>query len=406
MSRVARPFGALSLATLVLFLAAAAAAVSGQELSREDGAKLQQLFNAGNAFLNSGEAAKAVEKYTEAISVAPSAPLPYLNRGVAYLSLVKYAEALADADKALSLLAVGSHPRRHFAIAYQVKGTVSQNRNELARSVEFFSKSIDLDPDDAIFRNSRGNAYRLLRQPQPALEDYNKAIELDPSISIFYINRSAILLGKKDYQAALKDLDEALRLNARDSSAYYQRASVHLAMQDFAAAMADYDKAISLEQRPLYYQARGRVHFLQGRFEMSVRDNTEAIARDPAFAAAYDNRAIANIRLGKNKEALEDVRKGLALKPDSAVVRYTLAYLLYQTGQLSQALTEITNVIDAVPAWRDPYLLRSNVYVKLGNDLKAKADRAAAAKLGSGNRPADDSFVFSLDILAPKDADQ
>lgn len=395
----------VSLIALVLSFSVARVA-SAQVTPPIDYARVQQLFNAGNSLLGAGNPQGAIDKYSDAILVAPTEPLLYVNRGVAYLSLAKYSEANLDADKALSLLEKNSNPSAA-AIAHQVKGTVFQNAKDYARAAESFTKSIELEPSDAKFWNSRGNAFRLLKQPDSALADYNKAIELDSKLPMPYINRASVYLSQKNYQAALRDLDDVLRLDSSNASAHYTRGNTNVALKKYDEAIQDYDKAISIERKAGYFHARGVVYFMQSKFDLAVKDNTEAITLDPANVSAYRNRAISYTRLGKDALALEDTRKALALRGESSNLRYNLAYVLYKTGQISAALNEVTKVIAAAPNWRDPYILRSNCYVKLGNQIKAKADRATAAKLSAASRPAEEGeLIFDLDIFVPEEVDQ
>lgn len=405
---------AIMLAGLLLIFLMAGGLVAGQSLSQADIVKLQESFNAANALLNSGDAQSAVQKYGEAIGIAPAFPLPYLNRAVAYVSLAKHAEALADADKALALLESGASAElmksanvpKYSAIAYQIKGTVQQNTGDYSTAVQLYSKSVELDPTDAKFRNNRGNALRLLKQYAEAMKDYDAAIELDPKIGMIYVNRASVHLILKNLDAALRDSEQAVKLDANDDSAYYTRGNTYVELKKFAEAAADLDRAISLKPKSEYFHARARMHFLQNKFDLAVKDHTEAIARNSTNANAYADRAVAYSRLGKNAEAIGDIRKALELRSDSVLMRYTLGYLLFKTGQFAAATTEATKVIAAAPKWRDAYILRANCYAKLGNVAKAKADNDAASRLPAGNRPVEDINVFEMDILVQQETQQ
>lgn len=57
----------------------------------------------GNAFLQGGDFAKAVECYSEAIVLDPSNHVFYSNRSAAYAKDKKYEQALSDAKKCVEL---------------------------------------------------------------------------------------------------------------------------------------------------------------------------------------------------------------------------------------------------------------------------------------------------------------
>lgn len=62
-----------------------------------------KLKDQGNTHLHAGDLAKAVECYTEAISLDPSNHVFYSNRSAAYAKDKKYEQALADAKKCVEL---------------------------------------------------------------------------------------------------------------------------------------------------------------------------------------------------------------------------------------------------------------------------------------------------------------
>lgn len=366
----------------------------------------QRLLEEGNALMGKGDMQQAAQKYSDAIAASPSLALLYVNRSVAYLSLSKSVEALADAEKALSLLSTGTHPPNHAAIAYQVKGTVYQNRLDYKLATESFSKSIELEPSNAVFWNSRGNAYLFSKEYAKALKDYDKAIELSGAMAMFYINRATVHIQLKDIAASLRDLDEALRLDDGNANAFFTRGSAQIKLGKYEESLKDFDRAISLKPKAPFYHARGQVYYVLGKHDLAIKDNTEALGLEPSNIHALYNRALSYHRLGKNSLAIEDIRKAVALKETSGLMRYMLAYLLFKTGQFSTAAAEATRSMELAPQWRNPYSLRAACYAKLGNAVKSRADRAAALKLGPGQQPVEDAIFFELGVLAPEDVDQ
>lgn len=392
----------------VLLLTTASLSAQNFELLPKSGqlTNAEELFNAGNDALFKGDYQLAVQKYSDAIAAAPSMALPYINRGVAYVSLSKFQEAMADAEKALSLLENGSNPSSHSAIAYQVKGIVFQNQKNYKLAIESFSKSLDFEPSDAKLWNSRGGAYFLSKDYGNALKDFDKAIELDASKAMFYSNRASVKMGLNDVAAALKDLDEALKLNDADPLVYYTRGNAYSRLSKFDEALKDYDRAISLKPKSPYYYGRGRIYLVLGKYDLAIKDNTDAIALDPTNINALYNRAMSYHKMGKTPMAIEDMRKAVAVNEKSATMRYTLGFLLFRSGQFASAATEASKAIELAPNWRSPYSLRASAYAKVGNAIKAKADRTTAANLSSSNKPVEDASFFELTIFAPEDLGQ
>lgn len=396
-----RAFGLLLLLMLVGILS-----VQGQSRSEADRIKAAELFNAGTTLMGKGEIQQAIEKFNDAILIDASFPYPYVNRAVALASLSKLPEALSDADKAISLYGDSAYPQSYVAIAYQVKGMVFQNQGKNDVALEAFSKAIEMSPSDPKLYNSRGNLQRILKNFESALKDFDKGIELNPKIPHLFVNRGSVHLNLKHYEASIKDLDEAIRLDSTIAGAFLNRANTHTETKNYAAALSDYNQAISLARKPEHFYGRGRLYIAQGKFDLAVKDNSEALAIDPKSASAYGNRGVAYGKLGKHLLAIEDLRKAVALRPDAAGLRFNLSHQLYTIGQFSEAAVKATEVIEMAPIWRDPYLLRSLIYAKMGNAAKAKTDRDRAAKLGTGNKPFEGELAFTIDIFLSENPDQ
>lgn len=71
------------------------------------------------------------------------------------------------------------------------------------------------------------------------------------------------------------------------------------------------------------------------------RDESQAnqkLAIQPNDDAALNARAIARMRLGRYDESLEDLKRAVALKPDSSEYQSNLGYVLWKLGHLQQAV--------------------------------------------------------------------
>jgi tetratricopeptide (TPR) repeat protein len=398
-TRLSLKLFAVASAACVMLVITAIRPISAQALSPGDFARVQQLFREANSAMAGGDAPGAVQKYTEAIGVAPGVPGLYLNRGIAYVSLSKLDDASADAEKAIELFTAASAGPKELAIAYQLKGLAFQSKGDHVPAIEYYGKAIQLDPSNAKYLNGRGNSLRLMERYDEAAADYTAAISLDPKLSQPLINRGSVYRKQNKLDAALRDFEEALKLEKTNGALYLNRGNLYFDQGKYAEALADYSQAISLKSKSEYFYARGRLYIKQKRYELGIADNTEAINLDSTNAEAYRNRSVAYSALGKHNLALEDVKKAVLLKPNSIGMRYNLGYLLFKAGHFAPAVVEATNTIKLDPRWKAPYQLRAAAYSKLGNVRSARADQEQAAKLNASYVPeADDIFFFELGV--------
>ena len=73
----------------------------------------------------------------------------------------------------------------------------------------------------------------------------------------------------------------------------------------------------------------------------AINEFSQAITKDPRYADAYSNRAVAYMQQKKYNKALEDLRMAADLAPQSAVIRYNLASLYSLKGDTDLALDEV-----------------------------------------------------------------
>ena len=74
------------------------------------------------------------------------------------------------------------------------------------------------------------------------------------------------------------------------------------------------------------------------RAEKAEADANARLIANPNDDTALDARAVARIRLGRNKEAYEDLRRAVALKPDYSDYQANLGYVLWKLGRPEEAV--------------------------------------------------------------------
>jgi len=75
--------------------------------------------------------------------------------------------------------------------------------------------------------------------------------------------------------------------------------------------------------------------------ENAIAEFSNAINKDPNYAEAYSNRAVAYMLQKKNNKALDDLKKAKEIKPDSATIRYNLASVHSLMGNTDYGLDEL-----------------------------------------------------------------
>ena len=83
------------------------------------------------------------------------------------------------------------------------------------------------------------------------------------------------------------------------------------------AAVADYDQAIALNpQYATAYNNRGVAYYQKGDLDRAMADFDQAIALNPQYAMAYYDRGFTYVKLGEQEQAIADLERALELGLD------------------------------------------------------------------------------------------
>jgi tetratricopeptide (TPR) repeat protein len=124
--------------------------------------------------------------------------------------------------------------------------------------MEFFSDFIARNPNHALAYELRAESHWYGGNLSDAIADYSRTLELDPNDAGAFLGRGQVLMECHDFTRALKDLDLALAL--MDSVPYADsvwkadfeafarngRAAAYAGLGDLGRAMEEFDKSIAL----------------------------------------------------------------------------------------------------------------------------------------------------------------
>lgn len=116
---------------------------------------------------------------------------------------------------------------------------------------------------------------------------WTKALQLNPSIEKAYAERADSYLQRKNYSAAISDYDKAIEMSADDSGLWNDRALAKEETYDKSGAIADFTQAIAIKEK---------------NHDSQYLENS------------LDNRADLYLKMGDDKQALEDCTYLIAVK--------------------------------------------------------------------------------------------
>ena len=107
-------------------------------------------------------------------------------------------------------------------------------------------------------------------------------------------------------------------------------------------------------------------------------------AFSPAYAQAYNNRGVAQAKLGRHGAAIGDYDQAIRLQPESAEPYYNRGAAKERLGQFEEAIADYDQAILVQPDDVEAYRNRAVAKAALGRTAEARADFAAALEASAG----------------------
>ena len=81
-------------------------------------------------------------------------------------------------------------------------GAALKSNGEADKAIECYKRSLSVDPNQAGVYSNMGNAYKSLKQPENAINAFKKAIEIDDGFGQAYANLANLLIDEERTEEA------------------------------------------------------------------------------------------------------------------------------------------------------------------------------------------------------------
>jgi len=151
--------------------------------------------------------------------------------------------------------------------------------------------------------------------------------------------------------------------------------NTHAAMGDYDSAFKDYDQAIALDPNyAVAYNERGNAYAAKGDYDGAIEDYDQAIALAPNDAVTYSNRANAYFNKGDTDRAIKDLDQSIALNPKFAFAYHLRGNVYERRGDHDRAIQDYDRAIALTPNDAIIYTNRAISYLSKGEDDRAIED--------------------------------
>ena len=161
-------------------------------------------------------------------------------------------------------------------------------------AIASYDKAIAINPVSADAWNKRGVSLHHLGWYSEAITAHERAIAISPVCANAQNNRGYALGNLGRYaEKAIGSFDEAIALNPDDAKAWYARGFVSIHVDSTLKGLIRLTgRFLSLPMMPTWY-ARGFGQFKTGEYSDAIASYDKALAINPNFTEARENREIA-----------------------------------------------------------------------------------------------------------------
>lgn len=202
------------------------------------------------------------------------------------LTIVLWFGAMPITQASPLLSQISSSPQSSALIEdWRIKAFAATNVGDFATAETYWTKLLDLLPDEPALWSNRGNVRVSQNNLEAAIVDFNRAIELAPEAPDPYLNRGTALEGLGKWDLAIADYNRVLQLDPNDAAAYNNRGNAEAGLGKWQQAIVDYQRAAQIAPDFAFARANYALSLYQtGQTDKAIREMKNLVRKYPQFA--------------------------------------------------------------------------------------------------------------------------
>ena len=287
--------------------------------------------------------AQSRQCYETALNLAPKNPDILARVGDAYFAANDYKPAAETFAKLLELRPGIPNLRERLAAVYL-------KLDQKDKAIALYKELIRREPLQFEFYNILGELHEDTGKFDDAENYFEQSLKLNPNQSDIYLAICELQRRQKHFADATKTLAAWKKRFPLDWRVPYFQAFIHAGNNDYAKAVLAYADAETLaSEAPQAVQLKSDFYFSYGAACERAGDLAKAatlfrkvIALAPKFAGAYNYLGYMWAEKGTNlTESLELIQKAVALEPDNGAFLDSRGWALHQLGRDTEALPDL-----------------------------------------------------------------
>ena len=191
-----------------------------------------------------------------------------------------------------------------------------------------------------------------------------------------------LLIDQQKPAEAVPHFDDAIRANPNFLAAYLGRAEARRQTGQYESSLEDCNRVLRSsrrKRRPGKYFCRGLGEALLEQYDLTVRDDTEAIRINPDFVLAYQGRGNAYNNLQQYDRAAADFTEAIRIRPNNGQFYLRRAGIYEKLQQYAKAIQDYDQAIRLQPGNARAYKGRANAKKLSGDGSRGRSRPAHGA---------------------------
>jgi tetratricopeptide (TPR) repeat protein len=237
------------------------------------------------------------------------------------------------------------------AVSLNISGDRLYERGKLQEAVEEFQRALTLDPNNVNVSNSLGVCYAQMGKLEEAVTEFLRVTLLKPSDFMGQYNLGCALLSLGREDEAEQAFTRSSEIDPERATPYFQLAKLCRKHDRLEEALNYLGKTVGLKPHwAKAWRLFGECFLEQGNDGEAMNGFKNALKINGNDAAALSGLAILYGRVESNLEiALSLARRSVELNSDNVLFCLRLAELLWQNGELDEAMVQCQRAAARVP---------------------------------------------------------
>ena len=329
--------------------------------------KAEKLAKQGDDLLRKKDFRGAINKYAEAISIAPDYPYAHFWKGSAHYYLKEYDEALIELDTAYN--------QKHTPLeVYRIRWFINLQKGNYDAVIKDAEEGARLEPNNINFQKALAGAYLGKKDYQNALTVYKKVAEAEPNNGdiLYRIAEASYNLGETDAQA-FAAMDAIKKRTQFLGEAWFYVGDSLEKNKKFDEAIEAYENSISAN--PKFYDSYNNLSELyrvKGNYNKAIATVDKGIVEFPNDDTLRVNLSWYYSLTDQHPKAIAAAQKAIELDPNNAMAHTNLCRAYNDMELYSQAVTACNKALQLSPGDGE-----SNFYLGRAHDKLNRKDVAA-----------------------------